>query len=90
MELAGIADATAAFAGPFWDQLGLSSPCKSSKSRLPDAEITKGRRSQYPLNTSRGDKRNYWQAESMEMQGNKNLSTYIQGYKSELNTDGTV
>ena len=40
-----VTDATAAFAGPFWNQLGLPTPCKSSKSRLPDAEITRGRRS---------------------------------------------
>ena len=34
-----VADATQAF-----DQPGLQTPCKSTKSRLPDAEITKGRR----------------------------------------------
>ena len=42
-----VVDATVAFAGPFWNQLDIPIPFtrKSSKSRLPDAEITRGCRS---------------------------------------------
>ena len=40
-----VADATPAFACSFWNRLGLPTPCKSSKSMLPDAEIRRGCRS---------------------------------------------
>ena len=37
-----VADAAAAFAGPSWKQLGLPTPCKFTKSRLPETKITNG------------------------------------------------
>ena len=42
---------------PFWDQLGLPTPCKSSKCRLPDAEIIRGRNA----NNRCGCRRNYFE-----------------------------
>ena len=40
MELSG-ADATTVFAGPSLSQPGHPTPCKSTKSRLQDADITR-------------------------------------------------
>ena len=40
-------------AGPWWYQPGPPKPCKSTKARLPDAEITKGRCSLHLLENVR-------------------------------------
>ena len=43
--------------GPWWYQPGLPTPCKTTKSRLSDAEITKGRRSLHHSSNSKRERK---------------------------------